>query len=81
MPQSRLHNVRRDAESKQRTRNWYRFEGGDDEIVATVQRELQIEAGGIMEVDESDDEAGGNGKGTDDETSHRAMPTDGDHLH
>ena len=35
----------------------YRFEGGDDEIVATVRRELEIEAGGIIEVDESDDEA------------------------
>lgn len=35
----------------------YRFEGGDDEIVATVQRELEMEAGDIMEVDESDDEA------------------------
>ena len=27
----------------------YRFEGGDGEIVATVQHELEIEAGSIME--------------------------------
>ena len=35
----------------------YRFEGGDDEIVATVQHELEIEAGVIMELDESNDKA------------------------
>ena len=37
----------------------YRFEGGDKEIVTTVQHELGIEAGGIIEVDESDDKAEG----------------------
>ena len=35
----------------------YRFEGGDDKIIATVQCKLEIEAGGIMEVDESNDKA------------------------
>ena len=35
----------------------YKFEGGDDEIVATVQHEFEIEAGGIIEVDQSDDKA------------------------
>ena len=35
----------------------YRFEGGDKEIIATVWCELEIEAGGIIEVDESNDEA------------------------
>ena len=34
----------------------FRFEGGEDEIITTVQHELEIEAGNIMEVDESDDE-------------------------
>jgi hypothetical protein len=33
----------------------YRFECGDDEIVATIWRELEIEAGNTMEVDESDE--------------------------
>ena len=37
----------------------YWFEGGDDEIIATVWHKLEIKAGGIMEVDESNDEAEG----------------------
>ena len=37
----------------------YRFKGGDDEIVATVWRELETKAGDIMEVDESDDKEEG----------------------
>ena len=37
----------------------YRFKGGDDEIVATVQKEFETTAGDVMEVDESDDEEEG----------------------
>ena len=35
----------------------YRFEGGDAEIITTVQRELEFKAGDVMEVDEYDDDA------------------------
>ncbi|PPQ94313.1 hypothetical protein CVT25_005048 [Psilocybe cyanescens] len=34
----------------------YRFEGGDDKIIATVQKEFGANVGDTMEVDESDDE-------------------------
>ncbi|PPQ94742.1 hypothetical protein CVT25_007696 [Psilocybe cyanescens] len=44
------------AEEQEIGESAYRFEGRDDEIVATVQKELDIEAGNAMEVDESDDE-------------------------
>ena len=36
----------------------YKFEGGDVEIVTTVQRELKFKAKDVMEVDESDDNTG-----------------------
>ncbi len=34
----------------------YRFEGGDDDIIATVQREQDLQAGRIIEVDELEDD-------------------------
>ena len=36
----------------------YQFEGGDDEIVAAIQKEFEVKAGNVMEVDESDDKEG-----------------------
>ncbi|KAJ6459105.1 hypothetical protein C8R45DRAFT_1109805 [Mycena sanguinolenta] len=44
------------VEEREIGENQFQFEGGEDEIIAAVQKELAIERGEVMEVDDSDSE-------------------------